>query len=140
MEAKSPARLVRWALRLSEFNFETRYKKGSLNSNVDALSRLPDETQQMTEEEDNPLEAFLYAHRAAEGSLANLNLKEEQSKDPYIASIRNSIIQKTVTSKHLTEFCEIEDEILYYREDSSKLLFVQQQLVPTLLEFYHANT
>ena len=46
MTAKTPARLVRWALRLSEFDFEIKYRKGSSNSNADALSRLPtaDET------------------------------------------------------------------------------------------------
>ena len=41
MEAKGPARLVRWALRLSEFEFEVRYKKGCANANADALSRFP---------------------------------------------------------------------------------------------------
>ena len=40
MKAKAPARLVRWALRLAEFDFEIRYKKGTENSNADCLSRL----------------------------------------------------------------------------------------------------
>ena len=31
---------MRWLLRLSEFNFEVRYKKGKLNTQADALSRL----------------------------------------------------------------------------------------------------
>ena len=41
MTAKSPARLVRWVLRLSEFEFEIVYKRGKENVNADALSRLP---------------------------------------------------------------------------------------------------
>ena len=40
MSAKQPARLVRWALVLSEYDFEIKYKKGILNSNADGLSRL----------------------------------------------------------------------------------------------------
>ena len=40
-EATSPPRLVRWALSLSEFDFDIIYKKGSANSNADCLSRLP---------------------------------------------------------------------------------------------------
>lgn len=39
---KDPAsRLVRWRLKLSEYDYEVRYKKGSENSVADALSRLP---------------------------------------------------------------------------------------------------
>lgn len=41
MEAESPPRLVRWALQLSEYDFVIRHRKGSANSNADALSRLP---------------------------------------------------------------------------------------------------
>ena len=33
-------RLIRWRLRLSEFDFEIKYKKGKANSQADALSRL----------------------------------------------------------------------------------------------------
>ena len=41
MKATTPARLVRWALRLAEYGFEIKYKKGEWNTNADALSRLP---------------------------------------------------------------------------------------------------
>ena len=40
MNAQNHAHLVRWALRLSEIDFEIRHKRGSKNSNADALSRL----------------------------------------------------------------------------------------------------
>ena len=41
MKVTAPARLVRWALRLAEYDFAIKYKRGENNTNVDALSRLP---------------------------------------------------------------------------------------------------
>ncbi|CAF4830994.1 unnamed protein product [Pieris macdunnoughi] len=35
------SRLVRWRLRLEEFDYKIEYKKGKINSNADALSRFP---------------------------------------------------------------------------------------------------
>lgn len=40
MEAKTP-RLIRWACRLSEFDFVIKYRPGRSNQNADTLSRLP---------------------------------------------------------------------------------------------------
>lgn len=48
LEAKSPTRLVRWALRLAEYDFEVKYRKGSQNSNADGLSRLVTENEEET--------------------------------------------------------------------------------------------
>lgn len=40
---KNPAsRLIRWRLRLEEFSYKIVYKPGSVNSNADALSRIPE--------------------------------------------------------------------------------------------------
>lgn len=41
MSLKDPnSRLTRWRLKLAEYNFEIKYKQGSINSNADALSRI----------------------------------------------------------------------------------------------------
>ena len=39
--AEPSGRLMRWRLRLSEFDFAVLYKKGKINTQADALSRLP---------------------------------------------------------------------------------------------------
>ena len=41
MEAKTPSRLERWALRLSEFDFTIKHKRGKDNVNANGLARLP---------------------------------------------------------------------------------------------------
>jgi len=37
---KPNSKLLRWRLRLEEYDYEIIHKKGSLNSNADALSRI----------------------------------------------------------------------------------------------------
>ena len=41
LKTATTARLVRWACRLSEFDFEIQHKAGKLNTRADMLSRLP---------------------------------------------------------------------------------------------------
>jgi hypothetical protein len=41
VEAQAPQWLVRWTLKLVEYDFEIVYGKGSDNNNANALSRLP---------------------------------------------------------------------------------------------------
>ena len=40
-ESHSTSQISSLALRLAEYNFEIKYKKGNKNENADALSRLP---------------------------------------------------------------------------------------------------
>lgn len=41
MSLKDPnSKLTRWRLRLAEYNYEVKYKKGKINTNADALSRV----------------------------------------------------------------------------------------------------
>ncbi|XP_048484046.1 uncharacterized protein LOC125490066 [Plutella xylostella] len=41
-KCKDPgSRLIRWRLKLEEFEYDIRYKKGKINTNADALSRFP---------------------------------------------------------------------------------------------------
>ena len=41
LTASKPARLVRWAMELAEYDFEIKHRSGRNNQNADALSRLP---------------------------------------------------------------------------------------------------
>lgn len=47
------SKLVRWRLKLSEFDYEIKYKKGTKNSNADALSRIIPEPPEINTIEEN---------------------------------------------------------------------------------------
>lgn len=50
MSLKEPnSKLVRWRLKLEEFEYEIVYKKGTLNSNADALSRIKIDSTEITD-------------------------------------------------------------------------------------------
>lgn len=48
----SSSRLTRWRLKLAEYNFKIIYKKGSINTNADALSRIDEPNTQQVYKED----------------------------------------------------------------------------------------
>ena len=123
MKATTPARLVRWALRLAEYDFTIKYKRGDENSNADALSRLP------TVEE------------IASIKISNEEFKErikiDQQSDPELLQILH-IIQNESFDNSIP--FKIEEDLLYFHKyDGNILLVIPQATVPTILDFYHSH-
>lgn len=63
-------RLCRWALALQDYDFTIKYRKGTQNSNADALSRLPKNTTAITE--------------VLDGSYTKQQVQSLQQKDPTL--------------------------------------------------------
>jgi len=119
MKAKAPARLVRWALRLAEFDFSIKYKKGSENSNADCLSRLitadtSEATEQISVIRADPMPAA--------------NWLEEQRKDPEL----QLIISKLEEGQSCPPFT-LEKQLLYHDDQ----LAVPLKFVERILTEYH---
>jgi hypothetical protein len=128
MKASSPARLVRWALRLAEFDFEIKYRKGGENGNADALSRL---SQGSCEIWSTELVNVLI-------SVENLEdkIKEHQRKDPELIDI---IRELEANQESVIPFTLTRDLLYFHRYDGKYLLVIPQETVPELLELYHAH-
>ena len=108
-EAKSPARLVRWSLRLSEFDFDIKHRKGSANANADCLSRLPLFSQEDSNEE---LDSYLISMIKDELPL-DLVIRE-QIRDPLISQIFKSLSNENSSKfRSFSRNYEIIDSILY---------------------------
>jgi hypothetical protein len=103
MKATSPTRLVRWALRLAEYEFDIKYKKGGENSNADALSRLPTDTIKVTDE--STINVMIGNDNFSE------KVKTEQREDPKLIEI----IYKLVYKSQITTIPFIlTNELLYF--------------------------
>jgi hypothetical protein len=139
MSAQSPARLVRWALSLSEFDFEIRYRKGLFNKNADALSRLA--TPESSIDQECRLEEIY------------MNLNEclfEQLKITNQEFIRHQL-NDSLCSAYL-KLCEanegmspdkqwqVEEGVLYKKTTHQDLILViPKTMIEDLLKFYHSE-
>lgn len=96
------SKLVRWRLRLQEYDYEIKYKKGVLNGNADALSRIEIETNEVNimeinkviTEVDTPVNFFKRQYIIKQTSSGSLKLKTEQL-------FQNK--RKTITAKNFDE-------------------------------------
>ena len=51
-------RIIRWRLRLAEYDFEVKYKKGKINTQEDAFSRLNTATETIVHDESGDIPVF----------------------------------------------------------------------------------
>ncbi len=95
MKATSPARLVRWALILGEFDFEIKFKQGKFNQNAsafyDGLSRLAEGGKTSLEENDR-LDDVLFIN-------AGLISNEFLYDDDILLTIQRSMLDQIKISE-----------------------------------------
>lgn len=135
---KNPSsRIIRWRLQLSEFTFKVVYKKGELNTNADALSRLPIKDSEKLDLEclfcgENPdintvpitssreLDSHVVT-RSQTRALGKITIPEEDSPSPYddyekFVSLREIDVPDVVS--------EQQEEFLSMKEKGHQFLVV----------------
>jgi len=125
MKVTAPARLVRWALRLAEYDFDIKYKRGENNTNVDAFSRLPIESGEILTVliGEDPIKVF--------------NIHAYQRQDPELEGIFEQL-DDDIGAPHLP--FTIRDDILYYHKyDGQLLVVIPRPLIVKILSLYHAH-
>ena len=134
IKASQPARLVRLALALSEYEFTIKYRRGRLNQNADALSRstCPEAS---TNEEDRFEEVLVLDTLHIE--FDNSELMYSQRSDPTFQEVIMECNNENGNVFKCGQFI-IKDEILYRRtNDGKELIMIPDNLVEKLLKFYH---
>ena len=107
---RSQLKLLRWKIKLEEFNFEIKYKQGKLNTNADALSRIRPSFMLIDTHEDIFLENVNLVHCISEDKMLTKGFARQmdlkfQSKDFLINKNGNVIVQHIPGNKtlfHLT--------------------------------------
>ena len=103
MKIEKPPRLVRWTVRLSEYNFIIQPKAGKLNVTADALSRLPlnDNSFKYDEEDiDTKLtDGLLNIDAVNLTTLEKIEIIQAQHNDPLLSTIINECESDSLTIK-----------------------------------------
>ena len=76
------ARLQRWSLILSAYSYKIEYRKSQEHANADALSRLPDETANQVETNENTIHCLSYSNQLP---ITAQEIKEGTRKDPILS-------------------------------------------------------
>lgn len=104
------SRLARWKIKLSEYDYDIVYKKGTANSNADALSRNPPNLNDFDEEIVESTQAgkilSIDAQKSAQSALNFMrdetDITEEEDWDCNDASTRNDVIDQMIVNVFLT--------------------------------------
>ena len=144
-ESKIP-RLIRWACRLEEYDYNIEYQPGKFNKSADALSRLPDllENNLSSERKYPGLEINFNLERI---SLDELNVINEfhvknvdittfqrlQNEDSFI----QHFIKRNGNHQFVNDKVVMKDKLVYKKDKNNMLLLVPQSLIKQILESYH---
>ena len=84
------ARIQRWALTLSMYEYTIKFKSGAANGNADALSRLP--LPDTPAETPMPSELVLLLEHLSTGPLTAVQIKTMTRKDPILSRVYMHIL------------------------------------------------
>ena len=86
---RSAARILRWALLLSSYNYKLEYRPGESHCNADGLSRLPLETK--SEDVSRP-DALIHMMELVNSPVSEAEVRAETRKEPVLSVVLDKVL------------------------------------------------
>lgn len=116
LPATAAARLQRYAVFLSSYSYEIKYRNTKLRTNADALSRLVNEQVPPSEEEADPVDLF-HLSQLDELPVTCATLRRETQKDPILSQVYQQTMSGWSKINH--------DDLLPYYHKRNEITIVQ---------------
>ena len=112
ISATTSARVQRWALTLSGYQYSIVYRPGSEQGNADGLSRLPLPT--TPQDVPQPAETILLMERLEASLVTAAKIRIWTDKDPVLAKVRKYVLQgwpERVEAKEMAPYFQRKEEL-----------------------------
>ena len=124
------ARMQRWAVFLSAYQYEIEYKNSKAHANADCLSRLPMEEDKELED---PVTVFQVSY-VDQLPVTARDIAQATSKDPILASVYSHIMEgwpNKLKEESIKPFYQRKDQLSI---DQGCLLWGRRVIIPTMLQ------
>ena len=140
------AKLTRWAVLLTEFNFTIEHCPGRENELPDALSRDPEDNaldMEMCEDTDRMchVQQEHHAPQVCQVEVATLfdTIKQGQKQDPQCIHVRQKLRQGDSSLRDQKNYIEEDEALWRIVSPEEKRLVVPQHLITHVLQAYHED-
>jgi transposase InsO family protein len=124
------ARIQRWAIILSAYNYSLQFRRTDLHSNCDGLSRLPMDSYF----KDEPVVPVLFLQEVEDTAITAADIANQTSRDTLLSKVKECVLYGTWpsdASKRFTEFYKRKDELTV---EQDCLVWGTRVIIPTSLQ------
>ena len=131
LPTRAAARVMRWALLLSAYNFELKYREGSKNGNADGLSRLPLNVRNGEASQKIVSVALM---ELVKSPVTEVDLRQKTLRDPVLGVVLRRILEGGLEKLDGEEFKPFRHRAAELSTESGVVLWGARVVVPRVLQ------
>ena len=130
LPARAAARVLRWALLLSAYNYVLKYREGAKNGNADGLSRLPLDARNGDASQKVVSIALVELVKAP---VTEVELRQHTRNDPVVGAVLQSVLEGSLGRQEGEAYKPYKSRVTELTTESGCLLWGSRVVVPESL-------